>query len=112
MFYAIGTYSDSRSSILGEYATLNEAQGAIHWQGQPRGEITWHDKAKTRAETWYSGGCRPNEKTHWTICKASHMWGVFEPLGGGESILTNRGCYTQEAYKAICDRAYNAQTAF
>jgi len=111
-FYVIGTYSDGASSILGDYDTLKDAQRAIHWQGQPRGELNWHDKAKTRGETWYSGGMWPNEKTQWTICKPSHAWGVFAPIDGGKPIVTGRGAYTAGAYKRICDEAYDAQIAF
>lgn len=112
MLYVIGTYSDGQNHVLGFYASLSEAQGAIRWQGQPRGELNWHDKAKTRAETWYSGGRWPNEKTQWAICKPSHEWGTFAPLDGGDVLKVSRGCYTLEAFKDICDRAYNSQIAF
>jgi hypothetical protein len=107
-FYVIGTYSDGASSILGDYDTLKDAQRAIHWQGQPRGELNWHDKAKTRGETWYSGGGWPNEKTQWTICEPSNLRGVFLPVGGGEPIHTSRGAYTVEAYERITREAVAA----
>lgn len=100
-FYVIGTYSDGLNAILGDYETLKDAQGAIRWQGQPRGELNWHDKAKTRGETWYSGGKWPNDKTQWAICKPSNLHGFFLPLDGGEPIHTSRGAYTAEAYERI-----------
>lgn len=112
MFYVIGTYSDGLHHVLGAYPTLSDAQGAIRWQGQPRGELNWHDKAKTRGETWYSGGRFPKEKTQWTICKPSHDWGMFAPLDGGEVLKVSRGCYTAETFATICDTAYNSQIAF
>ena len=110
-FYVIGTYSDSTSSILGGYDTLKDAQRAIHWQGQPRGELNWHDKANTRGETWYSGGKWPNEKTQWAICEPSNLHGVFLPLDGGEPIHTSRGAYTVEAYERITREAVAAHAA-
>ena len=111
-FYVIGTYLDGTSSILDGYETLKDAQRAIWWQGQPRGELSWRNAEKTRGETWYSGGRWPDEKTQWAICKPSHEWAAFEPLDGGETIKVGRGAYTKEAFKNICDAAYNAQIAF
>lgn len=99
--YVIGTYTDGTNTILGGYDTLAAAQHSIWWQGQPRGELNWHDKARTRGETWYSGGRWPDEKTQWTICKPSNLHGVFVPLDGGEPIHTGRGAYTVEAYERI-----------
>ena len=104
-FYVIGTYSDRMSSILGGYETLKDAQRAIWWQGQPRGELSWRNAEKTRGETWYSGGRWPDEKTQWAICKPSNLRGVFFPLDGGDAIRTRRGAYTVEAYERVTHEA-------
>jgi hypothetical protein len=105
MFYVIGTYSDGLNSVLGEYASLALAQRAIRWQGEPRGEINWHNAEKTRAETWYTSGRWPNEKTKWAICKATDSRGIFVPMDGGAPLTVQRGCYTQQAFDATLDRA-------
>lgn len=111
MFYVIGTYSDGQHHVLGAYDSLSDAQGAIRWQGQPRNELNWHNKAKTRGETWYSGGKWPNEKTQWAICKPAPAWGTFAPLDGGDVLAVSRGCYTAEAFKNICEKAHSEVTA-
>lgn len=105
MFYVIGSYGDGLNHVLGDYASEQEARRAIQWQGQPRGEINWHNREKTRAETWYSGGLWPNDKTQWCICKPTANLGEFAPLDGGAVLTVSRGCYTAEAFANICKKA-------
>lgn len=105
-FYVIGTYSDALHSILGSYATEAEARRAIDWQGRPRGEIKWHDRARTRAETWFSGGRYPDAKTQWTIATPGASRGQFQPLDGGSPLTVARGCYTVEAFDRILTEAH------
>lgn len=103
MYYVIGRYGDEWN-ILGSYPNVKEAQHSVWWQGQPRGEIEWHDANRTHATTGDSWRGKPTF-TEWRICKPSHTWGMFEPLDGSDAIKVSRGCYTTTAFATICDKA-------
>lgn len=103
MFYVIGKYGEE-FHILAEKQKLSECQHSIWWQGQPRGELTWHNKERTHATTGDSFRGKP-VSTEWFICTATTQKGVFKRLCDGAEITTARGAYTVEAFNRITEAA-------